>query len=262
MMSVKKEQVNSKISQIIKMKQGEIQIIYEDEDIAAINKPAGLIVHSDGRTNEPTLSDWVLENYPQTKDVGEPVVLAGGSKISKHGIVHRLDRDTSGVMLVAKNQETFLFLKRQFQDRKIKKVYHAIAYGKFKEERGTIDKPIGKSKGDFRRFAVGADTRGVLRDATTEYKVLCGTNEFSYLEVYPKTGRTHQIRVHLRSVQHPVVCDKLYAPKKECAPGLERTALHALSVDFSLRGNKRMKLEAPLPLDFRSALKHMGCEMQ
>jgi len=243
------------------MKKKDIEIIYEDDDVVAVNKPAGLVVHSDGRTVEPTLSDWILKKYPQTKNVGEPVVLASGNEITKHGIVHRLDRGTSGVMLVAKNQETFLFLKRQFQDRKIKKVYHAIVYGKFKEKRGTVDKPIGKSKSDFRRFAVGADARGMLREAITEYKVLCGTNEFSYVEVYPKTGRTHQIRVHLKSVQHPVVCDKLYAPKKECVHGLERTALHALSIDFFLRGNKRMKLEAPLPLDFKQALKDTGCEM-
>ncbi len=236
-----------------------IQIIYEDNDVLVVNKPAGLVVHSDGRTIEPTLSDWVLEKYPETKNVGESIVLSDGSEIKKHGIVHRLDRETSGVMLVAKNQESFLFLKRQFQDRKIRKVYRAIVYGTFREERGTLDKPIGKSRGDFRRFATGKDARGTLREAVTEYKVLYNAEGFSYIEVYPKTGRTHQIRVHMRSIGHPVMCDRLYAPRKECTLGLNRVALHALSVDFALRGNRRLRVEAPLPDDLKLALGQIGC---
>ncbi len=238
----------------------DVQIIYEDDNVLAVNKPAGLVVHSDGRTVEPTLSDWVLKNYPDTKDVGESIVLSDGSEIKKHGIVHRLDRETSGVMLVAKNQETFLFLKRQFQDRKIRKVYRAIAYGTFREERGTLDKAIGKSRGDFRRYATGKDARGTLREAVTEYKVLHNAEGFSYIEVYPKTGRTHQIRVHMRSIGHPVLCDRLYAPRKECALGMGRVALHALSVGFTLRGGNRLRLEAPLPDDFKYALGQIGCE--
>ena len=236
----------------------EIQILYEDEDIVAVDKPAGLVVHSDGRTKEPTLSDWVLEHYPDTRDVGEPIELSGGGEIMKYGIVHRLDRETSGVILVAKNQDAFLFLKRQFQDRKIKKVYRAIVYGNFKESRGTVDKPIGKSKKDFRVWAV-AGTRGTLRDAVTEYKVLCGAKDFSYVEVYPKTGRTHQIRVHMKAIQRPVVCDRLYAPKNDCALGMERVALHALSIGFFLRGGVEIKVVAPLPEDFKTALRCIGC---
>jgi 23S rRNA pseudouridine1911/1915/1917 synthase len=240
----------------------EIQIIYEDENIIAVNKPAGLVVHSDGRTKEATLSDWVLENYPEACEVGEPIKLSDGSEILKHGIVHRLDRETSGVILVAKNQETFLFLKRQFQDRKINKVYRAVVYGSMKNVRGTVDKPIGKSKKDFRVWAV-AGTRGVLRDAVTEYKVLCVAKDFSYIEVYPKTGRTHQIRVHMKAIQHPVVCDRLYAPNKECGLGVNRVALHALSIDFSLRGGERIKIEAPLPEDLKMATEQLlGCEIE
>jgi len=239
----------------------EIQIIYENKDIVAVNKPAGLVVHSDGRTKEPTLSDWVLEHYPETKNVGESIELSDGSEILKHGIVHRLDRETSGVILIAKNQDAFLFLKRQFQDRKIKKVYRAIVHGSFKEGRGTVDKPIGKSKKDFRRWAV-AGTRGILREAVTEYKALCGVKDFSYVEVYPKTGRTHQIRVHMKAIQHPVVCDRLYAPNKECELGMERVALHALSIDFFIRGGVEIKLEAPLPEDFKGALVKIGCTQE
>lgn len=243
------------------MKNKKIEIIYENDDVVVINKPSGLIVHSDGRTIEPTLSDWVIENYPNTKEVGEPIVLSDGSEIKKYGIVHRLDRETSGVMLVAKNQDTFLFLKRQFQEREIKKVYRAIVYGTLKEVRGTIDKQIGKSRKDFRRFAVGKDVRGVLRDAVTEYKVLCSSGGFSYLELYPKTGRTHQIRVHLKAIGHPVVCDSLYAPKEECAFNINRVALHALTISFSLRGGGKMRIDAPIPEDIKYAVSQIdGCE--
>lgn len=236
-----------------------IKIIYEDEDVLVVNKPSGLVVHSDGRTEEPTLSDWVLENYPQTENVGESIVLSDGSEIKKYGIVHRLDRETSGVIIIAKKQEAFLSLKRQFQDREIKKVYRAIVYGTLKQERGTIDKKIGRSRNDFRRFAVGKNTRGILREAITEYKVLCTVDGFSALEVYPKTGRTHQIRVHMMSVGHPILCDRLYAPGGNCALGLGRVALHAMSVNFVLPKGGRLRIEAPLPDDLKDAFEKIGC---
>jgi len=239
----------------------EVQIIYEDENVLAVNKPAGLVVHSDGKTEEITLVDWILKNYPEIKGVGESMELSDGTNIERPGIVHRLDRDTSGVILIAKNQETFLFLKRQFKEREIKKTYRTIVHGAFKEGRGTIDKPIGKSKKDFRRWSTGYDLRGTVRDAVTEYKVLCGSKEFSHIEVYPKTGRTHQIRVHMKAIQRPIVCDKLYSFKKECVLGLNRTALHALSIKFSLRDGVSIKVEAPLPLDFSNALEQIGCEI-
>jgi len=253
------------------MSKMDIQIIYEDDNMVAVNKPSGLVVHGDGKTAMETLSDWVIERYPETENVGEPIKLSDSSDIPKHGIVHRLDRETSGVMLVAKNQDTFLYLKRQFQERTIKKVYRAIVHGSFKERRGTVDKPIGKGKKDFRRWSTGTDARGTLRDAVTEYKVLCGTKDFSQIEVYPKTGRTHQIRVHMRAISHPVACDRLYAPKKECSLGLNRVALHALSIDFLLPDCEQhsdrcrgvnMKLEAPIPEDFKQALGQIGCEIQ
>jgi len=241
------------------MSEKSIQVIYEDENIVAVNKPSGLVVHSDGKTKEETLVDWVLGKYPEIKEVGEPVVLSNGIKIYRPGIVHRLDRETSGVIVVAKNQETFLFLKRQFQDRRIKKVYRAIVHGKFKKNRGTIDKPIGKNKKDFRVWSV-VNTRGVLRDAVTQYKVLCSLGDFSYIEVYPKTGRTHQIRVHMKSIQRPIVGDKLYSNKEDNSLGINRVALHALSLTLSLRGGRELKIEASLPDDFKKALTIMGVE--
>ena len=144
-----------------------ISIIYEDKNIVAINKPSGLVVHSDGKTEEPTVVDWVLKNYPETKDVGEPLVLNDGKEIKRPGIVHRLDRDTSGILLIAKNQESFLHLKKQFQNRTIQKTYRAIVYGRVKNDEGVIDRPIGRSKKDFRRWTAQRDIRGKESEAVT-----------------------------------------------------------------------------------------------
>lgn len=244
------------------MKNSNVTIIYENEDVLVVNKPSGLVVHSDGKTKEPTLVDWVQENYPAVSDVGEPLELSDGTMIKRSGIVHRLDRGTSGVILIAKNQETFLFLKRQFKERKIKKVYRAIVHGTPKDSRGTIDKPIGKSRKDFRMWTTLSSARGVIREAITEYKVLRSSKGFSYIEVYPKTGRTHQIRVHMKSLGHVIVSDKLYSSKKESETkkvlGFDRPALHAFAISFSLRGGETMRIEAPLPADFEKALGEMG----
>jgi 23S rRNA pseudouridine1911/1915/1917 synthase len=231
----------------------DIPIIYEDEHVIAVNKPTGLVVHSDGRTKEPTLADWVHEKYPHMRDVGEPLVLATGEHIARPGIVHRLDRDTSGVLVIAKDQPTFLFLKKQFQDRDTEKIYRAFVYGNMKEEKGVIDLPIGKSKKDFRQRLAGTHARGTLRSAITEYKVLERSTDAAYLEVYPKTGRTHQIRVHLKAIQHPVIHDTLYAPNRPGILGFERLALHALKISVALPSGARATFEAPLPPDFEQA---------
>lgn len=239
-----------------------IPVLYEDDEVLVVNKPAGLVVHSDGRTKEETLADWVLEKYPNVRGVGETIPLTNGGVIEKWGIVHRIDRDTSGVLLIAKTQTSFLNLKSQFQARTIKKTYRTIAHGVFKEPVGTIDKPIGRSKSDFRKWSAEYGARGELREAMTEYRVLgegeSKGNKLSYLEVYPHTGRTHQIRVHLKAVGHPILCDKLYAPKSPCVLGFERTALHAFSIVFKGLDEVEHKVEAPLPKDFFHAIAEMG----
>ena len=187
------------------------KIIYEDDYVLALNKPSGLMVHTDGRSKELTLVDWINQNYPDLKEVGEEQTLQSGEVIKRPGIVHRLDKDTSGVIIVAKTKEAHAFLKEQFQNRKVQKIYNAVVWGKFLAEKmtGTIEKPIGKSAGDFRKWSAEHGAKGELREAVTEYKVLAQNKDFAYLEVKPKTGRTHQIRVHLKSISHPVVCDKL-----------------------------------------------------
>ncbi|MBI3634192.1 MAG: RluA family pseudouridine synthase [Candidatus Yonathbacteria bacterium] len=247
-----------------------IPILYEDDEVLALNKPAGLVVHSDGRTKEETLVDWISEQYPDIKErnVGEPIILSDGSEIKKYGIVHRLDRDTSGVILVAKIQESFLNLKMQFQSRGIKKKYKAIVYGFFKETHGTIDKPIARSASDFRRWSAEYGARGEKREAITEYNILQQGEvtvegkkknkpeviKVSYIDIFPHTGRTHQIRVHFKAVGHPLVCDALYAPKMPCILGFKRTALHSSSIVFRGIDGVERKVEAPLPDDFSSAL--------
>jgi 23S rRNA pseudouridine1911/1915/1917 synthase len=237
-----------------------IKIIYESKDVIAINKPAGIVVHSDGKNPNKTLTDWILEKYPESIDVGEPIEM-GDSKILRPGIVHRLDKDTSGVMLIAKTKEGFENLKQQFQDRTIQKNYHAFVYGNIREELTIIDKPIGRSSKDIRKWSSLKDARGQMREALTLVRVLNRGNYqgeiFTYIEAEPKTGRTHQIRVHLRAIEKPIVCDSLYAPNRECILGFGRLALHARQISFFDTEGERVTVEAEFPEDFEKALKHL-----
>jgi 23S rRNA pseudouridine1911/1915/1917 synthase len=232
-----------------------VSVIYEDADILVIDKPSGLVVHGDGRTEETSVASWVLEKYPELREVGEPWVDQKGKKIFRPGIVHRLDRDTSGVMVLAKTQDTFEFLKGQFRERNVKKTYRAWVYGAMKEREGEIHRPIGKSKIDFRKWSAQPGSRGTQRDAFTAWEVLHEREEngekYSLLELTPTTGRTHQLRVHLKAIHHPIVCDTLYAPKQKCALGFTRLALHAHTISVPFLNGKSMTFEAPLPDYFR-----------
>ncbi len=239
-----------------------IQILYEDKHIIAVNKPAGLMVHEDGRNDVRTLTHWILENYPDTHGVGEPVITSDGKVLERPGIIHRLDRETSGVILVAKTPEGFGHLKLQFQNRTIEKTYHAFVYGKVKESEGEIDRAIGRSSSDFRKFSAQRGARGTLKDAVTEYKVLEQGNDWTLLEVYPKTGRTHQIRVHLKAIHHPVISDGLYAPKGEKMFGFSRVALHAREITFVDVDGKKQKVSAPYPQDFENAFDQLGLDIK
>ena len=237
-----------------------IKILYEDSNILAIDKPSGISVHGDGKTKEKTIADFILENYPKMKNVGEPMFTKdrpSSDVIHRPGIVHRLDRDTSGVLLLAKNKKAYEFLKSQFQSREIKKTYVAIVSGFVKDDRGVINKPIGRSPADFRRYLSGRGVRGEIREAVTQYKVFKrfeAPSKFTYLEVYPKTGRTHQIRVHMKYLNHPVVCDELYNPGAPHPKDIKRMALHAKSIEFKDLKGKTIKIESPLPLMFRKVV--------
>ena len=235
----------------------EVTLLYEDENFLAVNKPAGLVVHADGRTKEPTLVDWLLKKYPKIKKVGEPWTTPEGETVWRPGIVHRLDRDTSGVLVVAKTQEAFESLKKQFQERTIQKTYRAFVHGELPDDDGVIERKIGRSANDFRKWSAEYGARGELRDALTRYHVLARGGGVTFVEVSPKTGRTHQIRVHFKAVGHPLVGDALYAPKSPKILGFSRTALHAFALEVSGLSGKRLRFEAPLPKDFKKAIREM-----
>lgn len=245
-----------------------IDILYEDDQCLAVNKPAGLMVHSDGRSAGPFLTDWINEHYPEVKDVGDPMNGVDGKPLERGGIVHRLDRETSGVILIAKTVAGHASLKKQFQERSITKRYVTFVWGEMREEFGTIDRPIGRSGSDFRKYSAGRGAKGDLREAVTFWvkkglgiATISGVKEkFSFLEVEPKTGRTHQIRVHLSAINHPVLSDNLYAPRRPRVLGFERLALHSRRIEFSAFTGSRITVEAPLPADFLNALRALGIE--
>lgn len=256
-----------------------IKILFEDKNILVIDKPAGIVVHPDGKSKTKTISDWLISNYPSIKNVGEPLELRINNeelRIKRPGIVHRLDKETSGVLLVAKNQKTFDFLKKQFQDHKVKKVYRMFVYGNVSDpkaslltgKRGVINVPIGRSQKDISTYTAGRGARPPLRDAVTEYIILNKftdtdddikkkevLHQYSYIEAYPKTGRTHQIRVHMRYINHPIVSDPLYRGAKDLALGMKRLALHACSITFYLPSGELKTVESPLPADFKKVIK-------
>ncbi len=237
-----------------------ITILFENDEVMVINKPAGLMVHSSGKptegkaTQQYTLVDWILKERPDIAGVGEPQ--AG---IERPGIVHRLDEDTSGALIIAKTAASFEDLKAQFQDRRIQKEYHAFVWGHFKERSGIVDEPIGRSSGDFRRWLAGRGTRGETREAVTRWQAVeqfVDENDevFSFMHLFPKTGRTHQLRVHMKYLQRPIVADSLYGASKQPALGFARMALHARTITFFSLNGDPVAVEAPYPEDFQHAL--------
>ena len=240
-----------------------LKVLYSDKDILVINKPAGISVHGDGRSDVETLADLILAEYPDMKDVGEPMEIdIGGSEkkiIYRPGIVHRLDKDTSGVLILARNQKAYEYLKEQFQKREVKKTYNTLVYGNMKNDFGIVDAGIGRSPSDPRKRIASRGKTGKIRDAVTEYKVLkrftVASVQYTWLELHPKTGRTHQIRVHMKFLNHPVVADQLYAPKDATTPfGISRLALHASSVEFKNLVGENITVSAPLPPDLEKIL--------
>lgn len=240
----------------------QIVVIYEDGDVLVINKPAGISVHGDGVGHGYTVADWVLEHYPELEGVGEPSIGKSGEPIPRPGIVHRLDKDTSGILIIAKNEGAYLFLKKAFKERDVKKIYWAIVHGHLKEKEGIINVPIGRSKSDpRRRTAILKESHRKdkkTREAVTRYKVLKEEGQTSLVELYPETGRTHQLRVHLRYIGHPVIGDALYGSGKVSLVGMHRQALHARSLELNLPSGLRVTLTAELPKDFAEALKKLA----
>jgi 23S rRNA pseudouridine1911/1915/1917 synthase len=221
----------------------EPQIIYEDDDFLFINKPAGLLVHPANKfkKNEFSLVHWLIKKYPEIKNVGENSL--------RPGIVHRLDKDTSGVMVIAKNQKSFIFLKKLFKNHQIKKTYIALVCGIPKKKEDIINMPIGLKSGTTKRTIY---SQKLKKEAITYYKVLKvfkskdGKN-YSLLKVIPYTGRTHQIRVHLKYIGNCICGDNLYGKKDN----FNRLMLHSFSLEFSKNKVKRLKIEAGLGKDFK-----------
>ena len=234
----------------------DIIVLYEDGDVVVINKPSGIMVHNDGRNTEPTVVDWFLARNPTASGIGEPGHAHDGSPLERSGVVHRLDTETSGVLILAKNQGAFEHLKHQFHDHLVRKEYRAFVYGTMKEKWGTVDRPIGRSTKDFRLRSAQRGARGTLRPAVTDWELIGQSATHAYLKLMPKTGRTHQIRVHLKAIGRPIVCDTLYAPEELLrgdSLGLHRLGLHAYMLKLVLPKGEEKTFLAPLPDDFEAA---------
>jgi len=228
-----------------------LDIVYEDEDVVVLNKQAGTSVHPSVNEPKGTLVDVLLERYPKLKSVGDDPI--------RPGIVHRLDKDTSGLLVVAKNQKAFEFLKKEWQNGRVVKKYLALVWGHPKEK-GEIISELARSPKDFRKRIVvrpekQKDKKIAGKLAVTEYKVVKKYKDFSLVEVCPKTGRMHQIRVHMASIGHPVAGDKLYGRRSPYGrSSIGRHFLHAFYLSFSLPIGKKLALEADLPEDLRAFL--------
>lgn len=226
-------------------------VLYEDARIIVIDKPAGLLVHPVRSGDPGTLVDFLLARWPEIRGVGYDAL--------RPGIVHRLDADTSGVMVIAKTNETFEHLKGLFQERRIEKTYLALVHGAMRERSGEIVYPIGHGAHTAAKRTVKRENSKIRgeREAFTAWRLIKQYESpstrpgagFAFLEVTPKTGRTHQIRVHMAAVGHPIAGDPLYGSRRlPSPPGLTRLFLHASHLAFSLPGGRRLVFESDLPV--------------
>ena len=222
-------QVDFDIKQLDDIPTIKLKVLYEDDDCVVIIKPVGLLTHSKGEFNpEATVETWLRS---RTKLTG-----------ARAGIVHRLDRATSGVMICAKTPKALKWLQRQFAQRKTKKTYYAVVKGAFKQPEALIDMPIERNPKAPATFRVGVQGKS----ATTHYKVITANDKCSLVELKPETGRTHQLRVHLSHIGHPIIGDYMYSGEKN-----ERLMLHAYSLELTLPDRQRLTFYAPIPKEFR-----------
>jgi len=233
-----------------------LDIRYEDQDLLVINKPAGLVVHPAAGNWHGTLVNAVLHHAPD---------LAGVGGVHRPGIVHRLDKDTSGLIIVAKNDAAHRSLQAQFREREVEKHYLALVYGALKGERGEINAAIGRDQRDRKRMAVVTATAG--RSALTRYETVAvyrlaaSAERLTLLDCRPLTGRTHQIRVHMAHVHHPIVGDALYGPRRRLPFACPRQFLHAARLRFRLPSTGEMlEFAAPLPDDLQGILDRLAAD--
>ena len=225
-----------------------VEVIYEDKDIIVVNKPKGMVVHPANGNPDGTLVNAILSICKDS--------LSGIGGEIRPGIVHRLDKDTSGLLIIAKNDESHIKMSEQIKNREVKKIYIALVRGNVKEKEATIDMPIGRSTKDRKKMAV--TKKG--KNAVTHFKVLERFNGYTLLEVRIETGRTHQIRVHLSEIGYPIVGDMVYSNGKNPF-GVEGQMLHAQKLQFKhpITG-KELLLEAPIPEYFKKVLESLEKE--
>ena len=213
-----------------------LDIVYEDDDLLVVNKPKGMVVHPAPGNSDGTLVNALLYHCKGS--------LSGINGVIRPGIVHRIDKDTSGLLMVAKNDRAHLGLAEQIKEHSFDRVYETVVYGQFKEDSGTVNAPIGRHPVDRKRMAV---TASHSREAVTHFQVLERLNGFTHLRVQLETGRTHQIRVHMAYIGHPVAGDPVYSPRKVISE-LHGQCLHAREIGFThpVTG-ERMHFSSPLP---------------
>ena len=221
-----------------------LDIVYQDGDIAVINKPQGMTVHMGNGNREGTLVNALLYNLDS---------LSGINGVIRPGIVHRIDKDTTGLLLVCKNDMAHISLSEQLSEHSIKRRYRALVYGGFNEDEGTVDAPIGRRKDDRKKMGVVADGRS----AVTHFKVLERFRDISYIECRLETGRTHQIRVHMSHIGHPLLGDEVYGRKKDPYAG-NGQYLHAYKLGFvHPRTGEYMEFDSPMPAYFEETLEKL-----
>ena len=224
-----------------------LDVVYEDGDVIVVNKPVGMVVHPAPGHPDGTLVNALLYHCGSS--------LSGINGALRPGIVHRIDRDTSGLIIAAKNDTAHLALAAQLQDHSLARVYEAVAVGGFREDSGTVDAPIGRHPVDRKKMAI-EPIHG--RPAVTHWRVLTRYSGYTHVECRLETGRTHQIRVHLSSIGHPLLGDTVYGSKKTY-PGLAGQCLHARRLTFRHpRSGALIQLECPLPDWFQSVLDRLS----
>ncbi|HCC05902.1 TPA: hypothetical protein DEP94_00865 [Candidatus Nomurabacteria bacterium] len=222
-----------------------IPVIFEDTNIVVLNKPSGVVMHPFDNSTEETLVDFLIEKYPNMFSIDNQIILQDGRTIKLGGIVHKLDRETSGVIVVAKTKEVFDELKEQFTNHSIKKTYIAVVEGNVKEDNFVIDAPLGRNKKDYKQQVNPSNPRGELRSAITEVEIIKRNDNTTLVKLIPKTGRTHQLRAHMTYIGHPIVGDIAYGSKIKS----ERIMLHALNLKFKI-GEKDFEFEVEVPEGF------------
>ena len=224
-----------------------LDVVYEDEDVIVVNKPVGLVVHPAPGHSDGTLVNALLHHCGGS--------LSGVGGALRPGIVHRIDRDTSGLIIAAKNDFAHQALAAQLQDHTLSRTYEAVAVGNLREDRGTVDAPIGRCPSDRKKMAV-VDRGG--RSAVTHWEVVERFPGYTHIRCRLETGRTHQIRVHMACIGHPLLGDTVYGAKKP-VPGLAGQCLHAAELRFlHPRTGEPVTVEAPLPDWFRAVLERLG----